>query len=60
MAAAYYAVRGIRPADFLKFPNTEKLFMIAAMERDFERENKKLESLAKIVAAATGAKLKRR
>lgn len=60
MAAAYYAVRGIRPADFLKFPNTEKLFMIAAMERELRRENKKLESLAEVVAAAAGAKLKRR
>lgn len=58
MAAAYYAVRGIRPADFLQFPKTEKLFMIAAMENEFKRENKKFESLAKLIASATGAKIK--
>ena len=45
-AAAFYALRGIRPADFLQFPLTEKIFLHAAMEKDLDLELRKLEILA--------------
>ena len=54
MTAAYFAVRGVRPADFFTLPLVEQVFYYESMRREVKFENQKLEFLAKLFGAKKG------